>query len=67
MLGNLILSPHFVIGTESQWNWSYIHSYLGRDSEARFGQDFEVLVLWRCCCLVGILKLILGRDSENEI
>ena len=48
VLGNLTLSPHFVIGTESQWNWSCIHSYLGRDSEARFGQDFEVVVLWRC-------------------
>ena len=37
---------------------------LGRDFEARFGQDFEVL--WRGWCLVEILKLMLGRDSEDE-
>ena len=33
---------------------------LGRDSESRFGQDFS-----KCLCLVEILKLVLGRDSEN--
>ena len=45
----------------------YIESKLnlGRDSEARFGQDFEVL--WRGWCLVEILKLMLGLDSEDEI
>ena len=36
---------------------------LGRDFEARFGQDFEVL--WRGWCLVETLKLMLGRDSED--
>ena len=35
---------------------------LGRDSEARFGQDFEAIVLWRGWCLVEILKLMLGQD-----
>ena len=35
---------------------------LGRDSEARFEQ-----VLWRGWCLDEILKLMLGRDSEDEI
>ena len=40
---------------------------LGGDSEARFGQDFEAIVVWRGWCLVGILKLMLGRDSEDEI
>ena len=40
---------------------------LGQDSEARFGQDFEAQVLWRGWCLVKILKLMLGRDSEDEI
>ena len=40
---------------------------LGRDSEARFGQDFEAQVLWRGWCLVEILKMMLGRDSEDEI
>ena len=40
---------------------------LGQDSEARFGQDFEAQVLWRGWCLVEILKLMLGRDSEDEI
>ena len=29
---------------------------LGRDSEARFGQDFKAQVLWRGRCLVKILK-----------
>ena len=38
---------------------------LGRDSKARFDQDFEGLVLWRGGCLVEILKLMLGRDSED--
>ena len=37
---------------------------LGRDSEARFGQDFEAIVLWRGWCLVEILKLMLGQNSE---
>ena len=41
--------------------------YLGRDSEARFGQGIEALVVWRDCCLVEILKLMLGRDYEDEI
>ena len=36
---------------------------LGRDSEARFGQ--EVLFLSKCLCLVEISKLVLGRDSED--
>ena len=40
---------------------------LGQDSEARSGQGFEAYVLWRGCCLVEILKLMLGRDSEDEI
>ena len=40
---------------------------LGQDSEARFGQDFEDQVLWRGWCLVEILKMMLGRDSEDEI
>ena len=40
---------------------------LGQDSEARFDQDFEAYVLWRGWCLVKILKLMLGRDSEDEI
>ena len=43
---------------------------LGRDFEARFGQDFEFLVLWRCWCLVeifswcldGILKMKCAQD-----
>ena len=35
---------------------------LGRDSEARFGQDFEAIVLWRGWCLVEILKLMLDQD-----
>ena len=33
---------------------------LGRDSDARFGQDFEATVLWRGWCFVEILKLMLG-------
>ena len=37
---------------------------LGRDSEARFGQDFEAIVLWRGWCLVEILKLMLGQNSR---
>ena len=40
---------------------------LGRDSEARFGQDFEAIVLWRGWCLVEILKLMLGQNSEVEV
>ena len=40
---------------------------LGRHSEARFGQDFKVLVKSRCRCLVKILKLMLGRDSKDKI
>ena len=36
---------------------------LGRDSEARFCQDFEAIVLWRGWCLVEILKLMLGQNS----
>ena len=36
---------------------------LGRDSEARFGQDFEAIVLWKGWCLVEILKLML-QNSE---
>ena len=39
----------------------------GQDSEARFGQEFEAQVLWRGGCLVEILKMMLGRDSEHEI
>ena len=31
-----------------------------------FGQNFKVKVLWGCWCLGGILKSMLGRDSENE-
>ena len=31
---------------------------LGRDSEARFGQDFEAIVLWRGWFLVEILKFL---------
>ena len=48
------------------WSWSLINFFLlmfcrgyvepklnlGRDSEARFGQDFEAIVLWRGWCLV---------------
>ena len=37
---------------------------LGRDSEAGFGQDFEVQVLWICRYLVEILNLMLGGDSD---
>ena len=44
------------------WLWNSI-----LDSEARFGQDFEEQVLWRGWCLVEILKMMLGRDSEDEI
>ena len=40
---------------------------LSRDSEAKFGQDFEAQVLWRGWCLVEILKMMLGRDSEDEL
>ena len=40
---------------------------LGQDSEARLGQDFEAYVLWRGWCLVELLRLMLGRDSEDEI
>ena len=40
---------------------------LGRDSEAGFDQNFGALVLWRGRCLVEILKLMLGLDSEDEI
>ena len=40
---------------------------LGRDSEARFGQDFEAQVLWRGWRSVEILKMVLGRDSEDKI
>ena len=40
---------------------------LGQDSEARFGQDFDDQVLWRGWCLVEILKMMLGRKSEDEI
>ena len=40
---------------------------LGRDSETRFGQHFEVKALRRGSCLVEILRLMLGRDSEHEI
>ena len=60
------------------WSWSLINFFLlmfcrgyvepklnlGRDSEARFGQDFEAIVLWRGWCLVEILKLMLGQNSE---
>ena len=44
----------------------YVESKLnfGGDSEARFGRDFEAIVLWRGWCLVEILKLMLGHDSE---
>ena len=38
---------------------------LGRDSEARFGEYFEIYS--RCSYLVEILKLIPVRDSEDEI
>ena len=41
--------------------------HLGQDSEARFGQDFEDQVLWRGRCLVEILKLMLGRDYEDDM
>ena len=37
---------------------------LSRDSEARLCQDFEAIVLWRGWCLVEILKLMLGQNSE---
>ena len=37
---------------------------LGRDSEARFGQDFEFYIYWRCRCLAE--KLMLSRNSEHE-
>ena len=40
---------------------------LGQDSKARFGQDFEAYVLWRGRCLVEIMRLMLSRDSEDEI
>ena len=60
------------------WSWSLINFFLlmfcrgyvepklnlGRDSEARFGQDFEAIVLWRGWCLVEILKLMLDQNSE---
>ena len=28
--------------------------------------DFDIAFLWRCWCLVKILKLMLGRDSEDQ-
>ena len=40
---------------------------LGPDSEATFGQDFKVIVQLTCCYLVEVLKLLLGRDSEDEV
>ena len=40
---------------------------LGQDSEVRFGQYFEFEVQSRCSCLGEILKLMLGRYSEDEI
>ena len=63
------------------WSWSLINFFLlmfcrgyveskfnlSRDSEARFCQDFEAIVLWRGWCLVEILKLMLGRNSEDEL
>ena len=39
---------------------------LGRDSDARLGQDFGVWVKPKCWCLVDILKLMLCQDSEDE-
>ena len=40
---------------------------LDRDTEGRFGQDFETYVLWSGWFFVEILKLMLDRDSEDEI
>ena len=37
---------------------------LGQDFEARFGQDFEAIVLWRGWCLFEILKLMFDQNSE---
>ena len=37
---------------------------LGRDSDARLGQDFDVWVKSKCWCFVEVMKLNLGRDSE---
>ena len=38
---------------------------LGRDCEAKFGQDFYVNVLSKCWYLAETIKLVLGRDSEE--
>ena len=40
---------------------------LGRDSEARFGEYFEIQLYSRCSYLVEILKLIPVPDFEDEI
>ena len=47
--------------------WYDMKFNLGRDCEARFGQDFYVNVLSKCWYLVETLKLVLGQDSEDEI
>ena len=38
----------------------------GQDSKPRFGQYYEVKSS-RCLCLIEILKLMLGCDSDDEI
>ena len=51
--------------------------HFGGDSEARFGQDFdvedqarfeaEVWSVFCCSCFVEFVKLNLGRNSEAEL
>ena len=50
------------------WNWSLVSILLLRLGEVMkwlFGRDFEVKVWSKCWCLVEILKLMQGRDSED--
>ena len=37
--------------------WGFMKLIIGQDSEARFGQDFEVYIQSKCWCLAEILKL----------
>ena len=49
------------------WCWFLVKVVKLNHSKASFGQFFEVLVCSSCWCLVEILRLVLNRDSENEI
>ena len=47
--------------------WGYKFKFWSRFcSQVWIDQDFEVKVFWKCRCLVEILKLMLGRYSEDE-